>query len=147
MTLEFSTDTPCVANVIPAMDRMHADLLAACNNKKYSTAIRAALKIGMNLLNKYYSITDNSEVYRIAMGMSNIIPTCDRLTNLLIIVLHPKHKMKYFKKQGWDKKWIETAEVIVREEFKRNYAAYVIPIRKNAQQPAKKVCPILCKSN
>ena len=61
--------TPCLANVIPAMDRMHDDLLAACNNQKYSPAIRAALKIGMNLLNKYYSITDNSEVYRIAMSM------------------------------------------------------------------------------
>ena len=68
VTLEFSTDTPCIANVIPAMDRMHDDLRAACNNEEYSTAIRAALKVGMNLLNKYYSITDNSEVYRIAMG-------------------------------------------------------------------------------
>lgn len=68
--MEFSTDTPCVANVIPAMDRMHDDLLAACENEKYSPAIRAALKIGLNLLNKYYSITDNSEIYRIAMGKS-----------------------------------------------------------------------------
>jgi hypothetical protein len=69
VTLEFSKDTPCIANVIPAMDRMHASLHAACNNEDYSAAIRAALKIGRKLLNKYYSITDNSEVYRIAMGM------------------------------------------------------------------------------
>ena len=66
--LEFSTDTPCIANIIPAMDRMHADLVAACENENYSTSIRAALKIGLNLLNKYYSIMDNSEVYQIAMG-------------------------------------------------------------------------------
>jgi hypothetical protein len=70
--LQFSTDTPCVANIIPAMDRMHADLEAACKNENYSPAIHAALKIGLNLLNKYYSITDNSEVYRIAMGELNI---------------------------------------------------------------------------
>jgi hypothetical protein len=38
---------------------MHADLLAACDNEKYSTEIRAALKVGMNLL---FSITDNSEI-------------------------------------------------------------------------------------
>ena len=69
--MEFSTDTPCIANVIPAMDHMHTDLLAACENENYPTAIRAALKIGLNLLNKYYSITDNSEVYRITMGESN----------------------------------------------------------------------------
>lgn len=79
VTLEFSTDTPCIANVIPAMDRMHTDLVAACENKNYSTAIRAALKIGLNLLNKYYSITDNSEVYRIAMGKSNYNLYCNRL--------------------------------------------------------------------
>ena len=73
VTLEFSTDTPCLANVIPAMDRMHDDLISACNNEDYSTAICDALKIGKNLLNKYYSITDNSEVYRIAMSKFNIV--------------------------------------------------------------------------
>ena len=67
--LKFSTDMPCITNVIPAMDWMHANLLAACDNEDCSTAIHAALKVGMNLLNKYYSIMDNSEVYRIAMGM------------------------------------------------------------------------------
>jgi hypothetical protein len=56
--------------VIPAMDRMHAALVAACENENYSTAIRAALEIGKKLLDKYYSITDNSEVYRIAMSKS-----------------------------------------------------------------------------
>ena len=50
------------------MDRMHADLVTASANKNYSPAIRAALKIGKKLLDKYYSITDNSEIYRIAMS-------------------------------------------------------------------------------
>ena len=50
------------------MDRMHAELTAASNNEDYSPAIRAALKLGIKLLNKYYSLTDDSEVYRIAMG-------------------------------------------------------------------------------
>ena len=68
VTLEFSSDTPCIANVIPAMDRMHADLVTASANENYSPAIRAALKIGKKLLDKYYSITDNSEIYRIAMS-------------------------------------------------------------------------------
>lgn len=43
-----------------------------------------------------------------------------------LLVLHPKHKLKYFEKQGWDKEWITTAEEIVRDEFKKNYAAYAI---------------------
>ena len=50
------------------MDRMHADLVTASANENYSPAIRAALKIGKKLLDKYYSITDNSEIYRIAMS-------------------------------------------------------------------------------
>ena len=69
MTLKFSSDMPCIANMIPTMDQMHANLLAACDNENYSTAICTALKVEMNLLNKYYSITDNSKVYRTAMGM------------------------------------------------------------------------------
>jgi hypothetical protein len=78
--LEFSSDTPCIANVIPAMDRMHADLVAACENENYSIAIRAALKIGKKLLDKYYSITDNSEVYRIAMSKSIFLTFLIRFT-------------------------------------------------------------------
>jgi len=66
------------------MDRMHADLEAACDNENYSSAIRAALKIGKNLLDKYYSITDNSDVYRIAIGMSTFIFTVHDLINFLV---------------------------------------------------------------
>jgi hypothetical protein len=36
--------------------------------RTFILAIRAALKLGTRLLNKYYSLTDDSEVYRIAMG-------------------------------------------------------------------------------
>jgi hypothetical protein len=50
------------------MDRMHANLVTACADENYSPAIRAALEIGKKLLDKYYSITDNSEIYRIAMS-------------------------------------------------------------------------------
>ena len=65
-----------------------------------------------------------------------------RGTVLLIasLVLHPTHKLKYFQKKGWDKEWISTAEEIVREEFKRNYAVYVIHKGKKASCSSKKVC-------
>jgi hypothetical protein len=68
--LEFSSDTPCLATVIPAMDRMHDELTAMAENTTYSPALRTALALGQKLLNKYYSLTDNSELYRIAIGMS-----------------------------------------------------------------------------
>jgi hypothetical protein len=37
-------------------------------------------------------------------------------------VLHPRHKLSYFKQAGWPTEWINAAEGIVRAEFKRSYA-------------------------
>ena len=78
VTLKFSGNTPCIAKVIPAMDKMHNELTTASNNEEYLPAIRAALGLGIKLLNKYYSLTDNSEVYRIAMGLYFIKLSCQR---------------------------------------------------------------------
>jgi hypothetical protein len=40
----------------------------------------------------------------------------------MILVLHPQHKLRYFKTAGWEDKWINVAEQIVRDEFKQKYA-------------------------
>ncbi|KAH9952522.1 hypothetical protein BGW80DRAFT_1194779, partial [Lactifluus volemus] len=72
VTLKFSTDTPCLTSVIPAMDKMDDELTKASQSNDKSPALRAALMMGKALLNKYYSLTDKSEVYRIAMGSSSI---------------------------------------------------------------------------
>ena len=37
-------------------------------------------------------------------------------------MLHPQHKLSYFKQAGWPTKWINAAKGIVRAEFKRSYA-------------------------
>jgi len=37
-------------------------------SSKNSIAIRAAIKVSKKTLNQYYSLTDYSEIYRIAMG-------------------------------------------------------------------------------
>ena len=60
-----------------------------------------------------------------------------------MLVLHPSHKLKYFSKQGWNQEWIDTAEEITRDEFIRNYAAYVVPKNRKSQSsvPTKKVSP------
>ena len=64
------SDTPCLAAVIPTMDHMHAELTNAAENIDYSPVLHATLKLGINLLNKYYSLTDDSEVYQIAISKS-----------------------------------------------------------------------------
>lgn len=68
-TLRFSNASPDLPTVIPAMDRidMYFTKEMAPSGRK-NLAIRAALKIAKNTLNRYYSLTDESETYRIAMG-------------------------------------------------------------------------------
>lgn len=36
-------------------------------------------------------------------------------------MLHPQHKLLYFKAADWEDNWIQTAEQLVREEFERSY--------------------------
>ncbi|KAF8798676.1 hypothetical protein BYT27DRAFT_7320677 [Phlegmacium glaucopus] len=100
----FSRHTPSISTVIPAMDHIDTHLATATQNASYSISIRAALTIGKQTLNRYYNKTDHSEVYQIAM------------------VLHPCHKLRYFKTAGWEDEWIKMAHNIVREEFDRTYA-------------------------
>ncbi|KAG2035901.1 hypothetical protein BDR03DRAFT_817687, partial [Suillus americanus] len=88
----FSRSMPNLAMVIPTMD--HIDSVFTNGIIKRDTlepAIRTALSLAKHTLNRYYSLTDSSKVYHIAM------------------VLHPHHKLSYFKSKGWEEEWIETA--------------------------------------
>ena len=51
------------------MDHIERHLKSAATNKKYAPSIQVAINIGKSLLNKYYSLTDYSELYRIVMSM------------------------------------------------------------------------------
>ena len=68
-TLFFLHSTPNLATVIPAMDHIDQLLTTGSINEDYWPAIRASLSIGKTTLNCYYDLTDDLEVYRIAMGM------------------------------------------------------------------------------
>jgi len=67
-TLFFSRSTPCLATVIPAMDHIDETLTTNSLDHKFEPSIHAALGIAKKTLNRYYNATDQSEVYRIAMG-------------------------------------------------------------------------------
>ena len=41
----------------------------------------------------------------------------------LLLVLHPRHKLRYFTNAGWQDDWIEQAEEIVRTEFDLSYGS------------------------
>lgn len=36
-------------------------------------------------------------------------------------MLHPRHKLAYFKTAGWEDSWIKTAENLVRDRFESDY--------------------------
>jgi hypothetical protein len=92
------------------MDHIDQHLATAAANNTYKPCIQAAVAMGKKLLNKYYSYTDHSELYRIAMG--EWIPLVSCRFNMIFVVLHPSHKLAYFAQAGWDDEWRATAEDI-----------------------------------
>ncbi|KIM50335.1 hypothetical protein SCLCIDRAFT_67297, partial [Scleroderma citrinum Foug A] len=66
-------------------------------------AVCTALCVGKSTLNHYYECMDLSKVYQIAM------------------VLHPRHKLQYFKTMNWEEDWIEMAKEIVHAEYRQTY--------------------------
>ncbi|KIM61423.1 hypothetical protein SCLCIDRAFT_122082, partial [Scleroderma citrinum Foug A] len=67
-TLYFSCSTPNLATVIPVMDHIHQELSKYSHDKKYVCSICAGVSLAKETLNRYYLCTDETKVYRIAMG-------------------------------------------------------------------------------
>ena len=66
----FSRGMPNLPVVIPAMDHIDTTFTGyTLPGSEKPPAIRAAVEVAKKTLNKYYSLTDSSELYRIAMGM------------------------------------------------------------------------------
>ncbi|KAI0665687.1 hypothetical protein C8Q78DRAFT_956941, partial [Trametes maxima] len=91
-TLYFSRDTPNLAMVIPAMDHIDNVLTDATRaSSSLSPPISAVLRLAKKTLNRYYTKTDLSATYRMAM------------------MLHPSHKLQYFENTGWPARWLKMA--------------------------------------
>ncbi|KAJ3777640.1 hypothetical protein FB446DRAFT_633659, partial [Lentinula raphanica] len=68
-TTFFSSSSPSVAAVIPAMDAIDEVLAnGILNSQDLSAPVRHALSIGKRTLNKYYQLSDDSHIYRVAIG-------------------------------------------------------------------------------
>ena len=66
----FSRGTPNLPVVIPAIDHIDTTFTGyTLPGSEKPPAIHAAVEVAKKTLNKYYSLTDSSELYRIAMGM------------------------------------------------------------------------------
>lgn len=111
------------------MDRIDAQLSTDILDPKYRPSVRVAVALGKKTLNKYYDWTDHSELYRISMSTSfySTGTPGPSLMLALPIVLHPGHKLEYFRDNDWDEEWIDAAKEITRKEYERKYAGHVKP--------------------
>ncbi|KAJ7232511.1 hypothetical protein C8J57DRAFT_993600, partial [Mycena rebaudengoi] len=92
LTLKFSQEgVTTIAHVIPSMDRIDQMLTTSRQDAALNPAVAAALINAKRVMNKYYSKTDLSYVYRIAM------------------TLHPGLKLRYFQAHKWTQEWIDEA--------------------------------------
>ncbi|KAG6904706.1 hypothetical protein DXG01_007777 [Tephrocybe rancida] len=83
---------PLIHEVIPLFDHLSSILDTFIDNVALHPVVQNAALRGMILMKKYYALTDDSIVYRIAM------------------ILHPHFKTAYFLKAKWNSEWIETAK-------------------------------------
>jgi hAT family C-terminal dimerisation region len=114
-TLFFSKDSiETIAHVIPTMDQID-NMLQDSMSEPLMLAVKHVLKFARQIMNKYYSRTDLSNVYRIAMGMFIVSIVSHQLT--MLVVLHPQMKLKYFQSHGWKQDWIDTVHDITTEKF------------------------------
>ena len=91
------------------MDRI-TNQLNLQTGKAYHPSLAAAMKLARKKMDRYYSLTDSSSIYQIAM------------------ILHPGMKLVYFRNQKWEEEWIKEAESLVRDE-------YVTKYEKSANEP------------
>ncbi|KAF8667473.1 hypothetical protein AX14_006338 [Amanita brunnescens Koide BX004] len=103
--------------VMPTMDYIDEIFTTGLlNDQRLDPAIHAAIGLAKKTLNRYYSKTDTSDLYRIAM------------------ILHPQHKLEYFKHAKWPESWITTARELLRSAYECSYVDRIIP---NADEQAK----------
>jgi hypothetical protein len=103
--------------VIPAMDELTKALKNANNLRSRHPAIVGASNLAYESLNRYYSLTDSSSVYRIAM------------------VLDPGMKLQYFHEHGWKNSWIKRADSLVRTTYETNYEKETITTTTSVPEP------------
>jgi hypothetical protein len=105
---------PLIHQVIPIFDIMTTVLEDTIDKTTLPLAVRHAALRGYFMLNKYYRLSDDAVVYRIAMSMFLIYSSHLLLLTSFTLVLHPRFKTNYFTRAKWPQEWITEAESLVR---------------------------------
>jgi hypothetical protein len=117
-----------VHEVIPIFDIISRTIDENMANLTLPPAVCVAATRGRKMLDKYYGLTDNTIVYRIAMCTSlSLVCKHIQLMYSHYAVLHPRYNALYFSKAGWPRDWILVAEKILQNEWNSNYKLTVTP--------------------
>ena len=118
---------PLIHQVIPIFDIITTALEDNIDDSTLPLVVRHAALRGYLMLNKYYTLTDDSVIYRIAMSLFFICFLSHLLTKLLFTVLHPRYKTSYFTRAKWPQQWITDAETLARKVWTDKYKKATVP--------------------
>ncbi|KIJ50640.1 hypothetical protein M422DRAFT_147211, partial [Sphaerobolus stellatus SS14] len=94
---------PLVHQVIPLIDYLARELEKVIADTAVLTVIQHGATNALRLLNKYYTATDDCEIYHIAR------------------IMHPCYKLHYFCKNKWEEEWVTTALEMAQEMWLTKY--------------------------
>ncbi|KNE88603.1 hypothetical protein PSTG_17979, partial [Puccinia striiformis f. sp. tritici PST-78] len=104
-----------ILDAVVFIDQITSHLSTPISNKKdnYPPVLRNACRAGLQLTNKYYTLTNCSPLYRVAM------------------VMNPSFKDEYFKLAKWKPEWIQESIWLTRKMWENKCKPS--PQEKNSQ--------------
>lgn len=117
----FLQGKPNINSVILVMYYLDQQLTTSALDTWYSKLIKASITLGKKTLNWYYDMTDHLEIYHIAMGQWIYFVLIPSYVLNPFTVLHPHHKLKYFRRAGWKDDWILMVQKIIHKVFEHSY--------------------------
>lgn len=131
MTKKISkSKVPLIHHVIPIFDVITTALEDYIDNSALPLVVRHAALQGYLMLNKYYTLTDDSIIYRVAMSVFfNLLLSYFAYIQAPFTVLHPRYKTTYFSRAKWPEQWIEDAKKVAREAWRDNYKKATPPVQ------------------
>lgn len=92
------------------------------------SSIRVAAQAALLLIDKYFSLTDECEVYAIAMGMSMCLACMIRTPySLSILVMSPYKKLQWFRDKGRTSAQVEEIRRLVINRWEESYQSTAGP--------------------
>lgn len=109
------------------------------DDRVLSAPLQHAVLIGKRTMNKYYELSNSSDIYRMSMGTSSCFAELLSHMNVLL-VLYPSYKTTYFERLKWSKSWIDKALRITREAWKHFKPSHIDMDQSGRSNPSVSNC-------